>query len=116
MRPSTTRSAERSRRRRPRRPGVAVGEAPAAALLAARIGDGLEANVPYTPGTGPGVWQPTPPKFGPALTPWLGQMRPFTMSGPAQFLPAGSTPLTSDEWIDDYNQVRVLGDANSAVR
>ena len=58
-----------------------MGEAPAAALLAARMGDGLEANVPYTPGTGPGVWQPTPPKFGPALTPWLGQMRPFTMSG-----------------------------------
>jgi hypothetical protein len=41
--------------------GIVVGEAAAAALIAARTGDGLEANVPYTPGSGPGVWQPTPP-------------------------------------------------------
>jgi hypothetical protein len=43
--------------------GVAVGEAAAAALIAARSGDGLEANVPYSPGSGPGVWQPTPPQI-----------------------------------------------------
>jgi hypothetical protein len=45
--------------------GVIVGEDAANALITARAGDGLEANVPYTPGTGPGVWQPTPPKFLP---------------------------------------------------
>lgn len=61
--------------------GVAVGEAAAAALIGARAKDGLEATVPYTPGSGPGVWQPTPPKFGPALTPWLAKMSPFTMTG-----------------------------------
>lgn len=96
--------------------GVAVGEASAAALIAARAGDGLEANVPYTPGSGPGVWQPTPPKFGAALTPWLGQMRPFTMTSASQFLPAGPTALTSEEWTDDYNQVRLLGEVDSVVR
>lgn len=96
--------------------GVAVGEAAAAALIAARANDGLEASVPYTPGNGPGVWQPTPPKFGPALTPWLGQMRPFTMKSASQFLPAGPTPLDSEEWVDDYNEVRLLGDVNSAAR
>lgn len=96
--------------------GVAVGEAAAAALIAARAGDGLEANVPYTPGTGPGVWQPTPPKFAPALTPWLAQMRPFTMTGAAQFLPDGPTALGSELWVRDYNEVRILGDVNSAVR
>src|SRR5262249_7431845 len=53
--------------------GVSIGEAAAEALISARTGDGLEANVPYAPGTGPGVWQPTPPQFLPALTPWLGQ-------------------------------------------
>lgn len=73
--------------------GVAVGEAAAAALIAARTGDGLEANLPYTPGSGPGVWQPTPPKFAPALTPWLAQMRPFTMTNAAQFLPDAPTAL-----------------------
>jgi hypothetical protein len=96
--------------------GIAVGDSAADALIAARAGDGLEANVPYTPGSGPGVWQPTPPKFLPGVTPWLGQMRPFTMTSASQFRPEGPTPLTSAEWVDDYNQVRILGDANSTVR
>lgn len=96
--------------------GVAVGEAAAAALITARTGDGLETNVPYTPGIGPGVWQPTPPKFAPALTPWLGQMRPFTLTSASQFLPDGPTSLSSDDWVEDYNQVRALGDVNSNVR
>jgi len=96
--------------------GIAVGEAAAAALLVARTGDGLEANVPYVPASGPGVWQPTPPKFAPALTPWLGQMRPFTMTGASQFLPNGPTALTSEDWIEDYNQVRILGRVDSSVR
>jgi hypothetical protein len=96
--------------------GIAVGEAAAAALIAARAGDGLEAKVPYTPGSGPGVWQPTPPKFAPALTPWLAQMQPFTMTSASQFLPGGPTALTSEEWTDDYNQVRILGEVDSAVR
>jgi hypothetical protein len=96
--------------------GIATGEAAAAALIAARAGDGLNANVPYVPGSGPSVWQPTPPKFLPGVTPWLGQMRPFTMTTASQFRPEGPTTLTSDEWEDDYNQTRILGDINSTVR
>lgn len=96
--------------------GVATGEAAAAALIAGRAGDGLEFNVPYTPGNGPGVWQPTPPAFLPALTPWLGQMRPFTLISADQFLPEGPTPLSSERWVADYNVTRLLGDTNSTVR
>lgn len=96
--------------------GVAIGEAAAAALVAARSGDGLEANVPYTPSSGPGRWQPTPPGFLAALTPWLGQMRPFTMTKAAQFLPRGPAHLDSRRWARDYEQVRVLGSVNSTLR
>jgi hypothetical protein len=96
--------------------GLAVGEAAAAALIAARAGDGLEASVSYTPGSGPGLWQPTPPKFAPALAPWLAQMRPFTMTSASQFLPDGPTALTSEEWVDDYNLTRILGEVDSTVR
>ena len=96
--------------------GVATGEASAAVLIAERVGDGLEANVPYTPGSGPGIWQPTPPGFLPALTPWLGQMRPFTMKSPARFLPDGPTPLTSESWVAEYNETLLFGDANSTLR
>jgi len=97
--------------------GVNVGEASAQALVAARANDGLLAKVTYTPPAGPGFWLPTPPAFGPAATPWLGQMVPFTMTSAAQFFPdEGPPPLESQRWIDDYNQVKSLGGLNSTVR
>lgn len=97
--------------------GLAVGEASAQALITARANDGLLANVPYIPPVGLGFWLPTPPAFGPPLTPWLGQMATFTMSGAAQFFPdEGPDALDSQEWIDDYNQVKTLGAINSTVR
>ena len=97
--------------------GLAVGEASAQALITARANDGLLANVPYTPPVGPGFWVPTPPAFGPPLTPWLSQMVPFTMSGAAQFFPdEGPDALDSQQWIDDYNQTKTLGAINSTVR
>jgi hypothetical protein len=97
--------------------GRAVGEASAQALIAARANDGLLANVTYIPPVGPGFWLPTPPAFGPPVTPWLGQMVPFTMSGAAQFFPdEGPFALDSKQWIDDYNQVMALGALNSTVR
>jgi hypothetical protein len=46
--------------------GIAVGEAAAAAMLFLRATDGWDAVVPYTPGTDPGDWQPTPPALAPA--------------------------------------------------
>lgn len=97
--------------------GVAVGEAAAQALINARASDGLLANFPYTPPVGPGFYQLTPPAFAPPITPWLGQMVPFTMSGAAQFFPdEGPDTLNSQQWIDDYNQVMTLGASNSKVR
>src|SRR4029077_12476355 len=96
--------------------GVAAGEAAAAALIAARTGDGLEANVPYVPGSGPGVWIPTPPAFAAAATPWLGQMSPLTIRTAADFRPDGPTPLGSEPWKRDYNLTRLLGGGNSTIR
>ena len=97
--------------------GVNVGEASAQALIATRANDGLLANVPYTPLIGPGFWQPTPPAFGPAATPWLGQMVPFTMTSAEQFFPDEGPPaLDSQQWMDDYNQVKSLGAINSVAR
>jgi hypothetical protein len=97
--------------------GVAVGEGSAQAIINARANDGLLANVPYTPPIGPGFYQRTPPAFAAPLTPWLGQMMPFTMTDPAQFFPdGGPTPLDGEEWIDNYNETKTLGAANSTVR
>ena len=97
--------------------GEAVGAAAAQALINARANDGLLANVPYTPPVGLGFYQRTPPAFAAPLTPWLGQMMPFTMTSPTQFFPdEGPTPLDSQDWIDDYNETKTLGALNSTVR
>ena len=88
-----------------------LAKPPQTALIAARADDGLNADVPYTPGSGPGVWQPTPPNFPAPVTPWLGKMRPFTMRSADQFLPEGPTPLSSEEWVADYNLTRLYGGA-----
>src|SRR5258708_7589724 len=97
--------------------GVAVGEQAAQALITARFHDGLLANVPYTPPVGPGFYQRTPPAFAPPIAPWLGEMVPFTMTSATQFFPdEGPDALNSEVWIDDYNQVKVLGALNSTVR
>jgi hypothetical protein len=88
-------------------------------LIPMRSADGRGANVPYVYPAGPvaGVWIPTPPAFAAPLTPWVGQMAPFTMTSSSQFLPAEGPPnLLSQQWADDYNQLKSLGAVNSAVR
>ena len=96
--------------------GVAAGEAAAMAVINARMGDGLEANITYTPGSGPGAWIPTPPAFAAPVAPWLGQMRPFTMKSAADFLPDGPTALNSEDWKRDYNLTRLYGGTASTIR
>ncbi len=95
---------------------VAVGEAAAAALISARLGDGVEANITYTPGSGPGAWIPTPPGFLPPLVPWIGQMRPFTLKAADDFLPDGPAALSSEDWKRDYNLTRTYGGTTSTIR
>jgi hypothetical protein len=98
--------------------GVAVGLAATNQITAIRANDGRGANVPYTfPSVPtPGVWMRTPLAFALPVTPWMGQMVPFTMRSPSQFFPEPPPSLSSTEWADDYNQVKSLGAVNSAVR
>jgi hypothetical protein len=99
--------------------GVLVGQQAAAALITLRTNDGVFGVSTYVFQTpGPGVYQPTPPFPYPGpLTPWIASMTPFTMSSPAQFLPdEGPTPLSSQEWVDDYNLTKTLGSLTSTVR
>jgi hypothetical protein len=98
--------------------GQTVGQSSANALIALRAGDGLGVPWPYTyPSTPePGVYIPTPGVTS-LVTPWAGQMRPFTFDNPAQFLPDEPPPsLKSREWAQDYNQVKLLGAVDSTVR
>jgi hypothetical protein len=99
--------------------GIAIGQIAAARIVALRTGDGRNANVPYTYPTSPvpGVWIPTPPAFVPPASPWVAQMVPFTMQNPSQFRPVNGPPdLGSQQWAQEYNEVKLLGAANSSVR
>jgi PAP2 superfamily len=98
--------------------GVSVGTAAANQLITIRAGDGHGADVPYSYPAVPtaGVWIPTPPAFASPVTPWMGQMIPFTMRTASQFFPEPPPSLSSKEWADDYNQVKLLGAKDSTVR
>lgn len=98
--------------------GIVVGEAAANAVLAARIGD--HRNDPelegYTPGSGPGVWIPTPPAFANPQTPFLQFVTPFGYGDPARFRPHAPPALNSRTYKVDYNEIKDLGRATETSR
>jgi len=96
--------------------GVRIGQEVATRYLAQRSTDGRNANITYTPGTGPGAWQPTPPAFASAQGPWIAQMTPFAIKSSSQFRADPPPSLGSKTWIADLNETRSLGDINSATR
>jgi membrane-associated phospholipid phosphatase len=96
--------------------GVALGRSVANKILALRRHDGADAVVPYTPGTRPGDWQPTPSAFAPAALPQWGEVTPFTMTSGAQFRPAAPPSLTSAEYTPAFAEVKEIGAADSATR
>ena len=85
--------------------GIAVGHAAAMAILARRSTDGATAFVPYTPGTNPGDWQPTPnpipfdpPAAGdrlPAVLPWWGSVPHSFSDRPTNSRQTGHRPLAA---------------------
>jgi hypothetical protein len=100
-------------------PGVAVGAAAAAGIIALRAGDGSFPVVPPPPfvgGTDVGVWRPTPPAFAPMLAPWLGEVTPFTLESPSQFLAPPPPSVTSRQYARDYDEVKALGSLNNSAR
>jgi PAP2 superfamily len=115
----------------PRTHGLAVGEAAAAAALAARKDDFATATVSYTIGTAPGQWRPTPnpipanpplanPAMAtgnlPAMLPHWGSVTPFTMAAPWQFRLPGPPGLGTAQYARDYAEVQHLGGKTSHAR
>jgi hypothetical protein len=107
----------------PKDHGIQVGEQVAAAVVALRTNDGREQNPVFgqppfvPPPPGPGVWERNP---GNPLPPVLGLrlpgIRPLALESASQFRPDGPNPLTSEEYAEDFNQVKELGRFDSATR
>ena len=97
-------------------PGVAVGHAAAACVIALRAGDGSfpVGYPPFTGGTAPGEWRPT--GSGPLTFAWLGDVTPFTIRSADQFSAGPPPRLTSPEYTRAYNEVKSLGSAIGSSR
>jgi hypothetical protein len=97
--------------------GIAVGQAVASQLLAARGADGSNVTPPpYVPGTQPGDYQLTPPNLAPAdFTQWP-KVTPFALERANEFRPGPPPALTSDTYTEVFNEVKDLGFIDSATR
>ena len=96
--------------------GTDLGAKAAANIIALRANDNSGLTVPYTPGTNPGDWIPTPPGFGSALLPNWPQVTPWSMTSGDQFRNSGTPALDSTNYAAALNEVKSLGSAGSVIR
>jgi hypothetical protein len=98
--------------------GIAVGQAAAAAMLASRASEDVfgALGAPYTPGTKPGDYQPTPPTNITAGAGWAA-LSTFGVRSSAQFrAPRPYSSLRSLEYAMDVNEIAVLGKTGVSAR
>ena len=75
-----------------------------------------EPNQPFTGGTDPGEWRPTPPLLAPGAFRFLTQTAPFVLNRSSQFRPQRQPPLSSMAYARDYNEVKALGGLTNSAR
>jgi hypothetical protein len=95
--------------------GVAVGARAAAAMLAAREDDGVDASREWRVGTLPGQWRPVPP-FMIGISAQIGFMRTFAIPDADLFRSPSPNALTSARYATDFNEVKSVGAASSTTR
>ena len=96
--------------------GVGVGEAAAAAMIAARTDDGRFGAYRFPVGSGPGAWRPVLPAFVNDPNAWLKDVRPFLIESGTQFQSDGPLSLTSRKYARELEEVKSLGSATSTDR
>ena len=97
--------------------GIAAGEA-AAAMIAARTGDGSAPPLFWTPtSSAPYEWQKTPscPPPGGVFYHWKN-VKPYGIQSSSQFRAPAPPPLDSDRYARAYNEVQAVGYVGSPQR
>ena len=100
----------------PKARGIAVGEAAAAAMIAARTDDGRFGPFRFAIGSGPGVWRPVLPAFVNDPNAWLKDVEPFLIRSSSQFRSRGPLELTSRKYAREFDEVKSIGSATSTTR
>ena len=98
--------------------GIEVGRQAAEAVLDKRKNDGRNAldQTGYTPGSGVGVWIPTPSGSSVPQTPFLQFVTPFGYDSPSRFRPAPPPALDSKTYTIDYNEIKDVGSRTNTSR
>jgi PAP2 superfamily len=97
--------------------GIHFGDRVATAVLAARANDGATATPPvFTPLSGPGEYQLTPPAFAPAAFTQTSHVTPFVLQSASEFRPPAPPALTSPQYAEDFSEIHSLGELNSTTR
>jgi len=96
--------------------GVAVGAEVAAGIVALRANDHRFDVVPYVFGSGPGVYQRTPPAFPNPVNTQGPFITPFALKRASQFRAYGPPDLTSARYAADLAEVRKMGAAEGSKR
>jgi hypothetical protein len=96
--------------------GIAVGDAAAAAMIAARTADGRFGTPGFLTGTAPGVWRPVLPAFGNDPNAWTKDVKPFLLERASQFRSSGPYDLDSRKYARDFAEVKAIGSASSTTR
>jgi hypothetical protein len=96
--------------------GIALGRSAAAAILAARRGDGWDVPGRYEFRRRIGAYRTTPPWSGFVVQPGFGAARPFGLTSPMQLRPAPPPELGSRAYADALNEVKRAGNADSRTR
>ena len=106
--------------------GIEIGKAASAAMLAKRQNDFPLAFAAHSGGTAPGEyqsnfmpWMVANPPVWPAnavYAPNLGQLIPFGIMSGDQFRDEAPYPLSSSEYLADYNETKSLGCDNCPLR
>ena len=96
--------------------GMAIGREVAEKFMALRSNDGSSASVTYTPKSGPGLYQLTPPAFASVVAPnWPG-VKPFMLKSADQIRVPGPPAPNSVAFARDLNEVKQFGAKVSPVR
>ena len=96
--------------------GIATGQAAAAAMLAARAGDGRFGPFRFAESALPGGWRLVPPATATDPGAWLKDVTPFVLRDPDLFRGRAPHPLGSRAYAADFNEVKAIGSATSATR
>jgi hypothetical protein len=96
--------------------GIAIGEAAAAAMIAARTNDGRFGSYRFPVGTLPGEWEPVLPAFVNDPNAWLKDVRPFLVRNFTRFETDAPFRLKSKQYARELAEVQSVGSASSTTR